>query len=365
MRPRASQETKPDLVIVGIGEPIARAIQTIQGVRSSLPDTPIIAYSASTDIAIVRQVMHVGVKDLLAAPVKPGELLGAIDQVMRGIELGAVTGFEAKPAQKTSAGTVLTVFGAKGGIGKTTIAVNVAAAIAKNTDNSVLVIDLDTRFGDVAIMLDIEPRFTVAQLAATAHTLERDTFKAALVKHDSGIYVLPSPKHPNEWRSVEAADIKELIRFAARMFDYVILDTPGAFNDIVGTALEAATQVLVVTSVDMASIKDTSFILDLLESESFPSDRLMLTVNHANGANTIRAADIQRVLHHDVFWEIPHDSEVTLATQFGKPVVLAKPKSRAAVNLTQLAEKIAGKPQPVKQERKSLIRRLVPVGARN
>ena len=88
-------------------------------------------------------------------------------------------------------------------------------------------------------------------------------------------------------------------------------------------------------------------------------------MNHANGANTIRAADIQRVLRHDVFWEIPHDSEVTMATQVGKPVVLAKPKSRAAVNLSGLAEKIAGKPQPIKHERRSFMRRLVPIGARN
>ncbi len=358
-----AEETHPDLVICAIEDPVARAIQTIEGVRSILPDTPIIAYTGSTDISVVRQAMHVGVKDLLAQPLKSGELLAAIEQVMKGTELNAAVP-DARPAQRSAAGSVLTVFGAKGGIGKTTIATNVAAAIARNTDNSVLVIDLDTRFGDVAIMMDIEPRFTVAQLAATAHTLEREMFKNSLVRHESGVYVLPSPKHPNEWRSVQAEDIKELVRFAARMFDYVILDTPGAFNDIVGTALEAATQVLVVTSVDMASIKDTSFILDLLESESFPPERLMLTVNHANGANTIRANDIERVLRHKVFWEIPHDSEVTLATQVGKPVVMAKPKSRAATNLVGLAEKIAGKPQPVKHERKSLLRRLVPVGAR-
>jgi pilus assembly protein CpaE len=241
----------------------------------------------------------------------------------------------------------------------------VATAIAKNTDNSVLVIDLDTRFGDVAIMMDIEPRFTVSQLAANVGTLTRDTFKAALVQHESGVFVLPSPKHPSEWRTVKAADIKDLVRFAARMFDYVILDTPGAFNDIVGTAIEVATQVLVVTSVDMASIKDTSFILDLLESESFSEDRLMLTVNHANGANTIRAGDIERVLRKPVYWEIPHDSEVTMATQVGKPVVLAKPRSRAAVNLSGLAAKITGKPAARKPEPKGLFRRLIPAGSHN
>jgi pilus assembly protein CpaE len=357
-----AEETKPNLILAAIEEPFARAIQTIEAVRGILPQTPVIAYSGTTDFSVVRQAMHAGVKDMLAQPLKAGELLQAIEHAMRGAETAEAEAASGQPnGHKQAAGTVLTVFGAKGGIGKTTIAINVAAAIAKHTDNSVLIIDLDTRFGDVAIMLDIEPRFTVAQLAAGVATLDRETFKSALVQHESGVFVLPSPKHPNEWRSVEAADIKELVQFAARMFDYVVLDTPGAFNDIVGTALEAATQVLVVTSVDMASIKDTSFILDLLESESFPEDRLMLVVNHANGANTIRAGDIERVLRKPVFWEIPHDSEVTLATQVGKPVVITKPRSRAALNFIGLATRIAGKPVAKKAEQRSLLRRLVPL----
>jgi pilus assembly protein CpaE len=318
-----AEETKPDLVLAAVEEPTARAIQTIEAVRQILPDVPVIAYSGLTDFSVIRQVMHVGVKDLLAQPLKAGELLAAIELAMRGVDAQADK--IANPnagARPGAAGTILTVFGAKGGIGKTTITVNIAAAIAKNTDSSVLIIDLDTRFGDVAIMLDVEPRFTVAQLAANVSTLDRDTFKSALIQHESGIYVLPSPKHPNEWRTVQADEVKDLVRFAARMFDYVILDTPGAFNDIVGTAIEVATQVIVVTSVDMASIKDTSFILDLLESESFPEERLLLTVNHANGANTIRASDIERVLRKKVYWEIARQRG-HLATQVGKPVILA------------------------------------------
>jgi pilus assembly protein CpaE len=257
------------------------------------------------------------------------------------------------------------VFGAKGGIGKTTITTNIAVAIAKDSDKSVLIIDLDTRFGDVAIMLDIEPTTTVAQLAPMVDGIDRDAFKAALVHHSSGVYVLPSPKHPNDWRAVEPEDVRKLVRFAARIFDYVILDTPGAFNDIVGAAIDVATQVLVVTSVDMASIKDTSFILDLLESEGFPEERLVLTVNHPNGANTIRSEHIERVLRKKVFWEIPHDNQMTLATQVGQPVVLSKPRSRAASNLTSLASKITGAAPKKEPQSRSLFRRLMPIGSNN
>lgn len=355
-----AEELKPDLFLAAVEEPIARAVQTIEAVRSIRPGAPVIAYSSSTDLATVRQVMHAGARDLLAHPFKVGELLTAIEMAMRNAdrEPGAA-------AAPPPAGTILTVFGAKGGIGKTTITTNIAAAIAKNTDNSVLVMDLDTRFGDVAIMLDIDPTTTVAEMASQVQMLDRATFKNALIEHSSGVYVLPSPKHPNHWRQVEAEDIKELARFASRIFDYVILDTPGAFNDIVGAALDVANQVLVVTSVDMASIKDTSFVLDVLESEGFPEDRLFLTVNHPNGANAIRAADIERVLRKHVFWEIPHDPQMTLSTQVGLPVVLAKPKSRAGVNLSGLAAKITGKPNAPVKESRSLFKRLIPLGSSN
>lgn len=353
-----AEELKPDLIIASVEEPVARAVQTIEAVRGVRPGAPVIAYSSTSDIGVVRQVMQAGARDILVHPFKVGELLTAIEMAMRTVDTEV-------PRQAQSAGTILTVFGAKGGIGKTTIATNVATAIARDTDSSVCIIDLDTRFGDVAIMLDIEPQMTVAEMAAQVRTIDRAAFKSSLIEHESGVFVLPSPKHPNDWRQVEAADIKELAQFASRIFDYVLLDTPGAFNDIVGAALEVATQVLVVTSVDMASIKDTSFILDVLESEGFPDDRLFLTVNHPNGANTIRAADIERVLRKKVFWEIPHDSQMTMATQVGSPVVVARPKSRAAQNLNGLAAKITGRDKTVARQTASsggFFRRLIPAG---
>jgi pilus assembly protein CpaE len=159
--------------------------------------------------------------------------------------------------------------------------------------------------------------------------------------------------------------LKELARFAARIFDYVILDTPGAYNEVVAAALEVATQVLMVSSVDVASIKDTSFVLDVLEGQKFPPERLMLVVNHPNGANTIGAAEIGQLLLRPIFWEIPHDLEMTLASQIGVPVVLAKPRSRAAANFAALAARITGKAIAPRPESKNLLRRLIPAGSRN
>ena len=190
-----TEELKPDLILAAVEDPIVRAVQTIRAVRE-VSSAPVIAYSSNTELSVVRQIMHAGAKDLLAQPLKTGEVLAAIELVMKGVEPdeGPAAASSVSKRKNGSAGTVVTVFGAKGGIGKTTITTNVAVSIAKNTDNSVLIMDLDTRFGDIAIMLDIDPQVTVADVCTRASTLDRESLREALVEHSSGVWVLPDRK---------------------------------------------------------------------------------------------------------------------------------------------------------------------------
>ena len=111
----------------------------------------------------------------------------------------------------TPRGEILTVFGAKGGTGKSTLAVNLAAAVALGGEESVLVLDLDTRFGDIAIMMGVAARHTVADLAVRVDELTPETFRQALAQHESGAMVLAAPRHPSEWATVTSAHIRQLV----------------------------------------------------------------------------------------------------------------------------------------------------------
>ena len=338
-----AEETKPDVILASVEHPTDRALRTLRAVTEIVPDARIVVYSGEQDMDVMRQVMQIGVQDFLPTPLSREDVIAAIGVADAAPVLTpALSGRApaADPAQ--AAGIVLTVFGAKGGIGKSTTATNIATAIAQETDLSVLIMDLDTRFGDIAIMMDIEPRFTVSDLAASIDVLDRETFRSALMEHESGVSVLSAPEHPSEWRNITAEQMTELIQFGARLFDYVILDTPSTLNDIVATAIEVAHKVLVISSLDTASIKDTAYMLALLEAEGVPSERLLLTINQVNRANTIKTSDVHRVVHHEVYFEIDYDEQILRASQVGQPVVLAKPRSRPSKQFRELAGMITG-----------------------
>lgn len=350
-------ETQPEVVLIAVAEPLESGLETIESVSEAFPGTPLVTYSQISDMQTIRRIMKSGVRDMLPHPLQREELMASLDGIESApVERAANSASPPVQPRREKVGKVLTVFGAKGGIGKSTIATNLGSVIARDTDCSVLVMDMDTRFGDIAIMLDIEPEFTIADLAQNADTLDKETFMRALMEHESGARILAAPKHPSEWGNVSAEQMQEIVKFGARHFDYVILDTPGTFNDIVATSIELADRVLVVSSLDMASIKDTVHMLDLLEAEGFPEERLLLVINQVNRATTVKVTDVPRIVHKDVFWSIPYDEQVLLSNSIGLPIVIAKPKSGAAKQLRGLALKVAtGQAEMPKAPRRGLL----------
>lgn len=349
-----TQELVPDLIMVRVEEPVARPLQTVEAIAASAPEVPIVVYSSINDAGAVRRAMLAGVQDYLNIPLKQDEVAKTVNDLIAKNEVrrqrgGVAPGTPVGPAEVPEIqGTIITVFGAKGGIGKTTIATNLAMAIAKETNQSVGLMDMDTRFGDVAIMMDLPPSGGIGELVRSGQALDRDLLKRAMVRHQSGVSILPAPRHPSEWESVGPRHIQAIVSELAHTFDYVILDTPGTFNDLVEEALRMATIVLLVTSMDMASIKDTVLALDMLRSWEFPEDKIKLAVNHSNSANSINESDVERTLDYRVFWKIPFDKSVSIASQLGQPVVMHEPNSKVSQSLMNLARALCGTGAPVK-----------------
>jgi pilus assembly protein CpaE len=249
---------------------------------------------------------------------------------------------------------VVTVFGAKGGIGKTTIATNLATALVQKTGQSVALVDLDTRFGDVAILMDMPTDRSISDLALPDEEIDREAVQSCLYTHGTGVAILPSPIRPSEWHSIHPGHIEKVVSVLAATHDYVLLDTPGAFNDIVSRALEMCTILLLTATPDLAALKDTILALEMLRSWSFPAEKVKIVINHTSDAHSDARVDIRRVLGKEVFWSIPYDRNITQTTQLGMPIVAAKPKAKASQSFVELSYAVGG----IRSQPKGMLERL-------
>ncbi len=338
-----ARERQPDAFLVSVEEPVVLALQTIEQLADAASNAPTIVYSSLADAQSVRRAMVAGARDFIVKPLGPEELSRAVYRVLGQEERRRMR--TAGLTSATARGTVLTVFGAKGGIGKTTISTNLAATLANITGAGVCLVDMDTRFGDVAIMMDIAVEASIADVARHIEELDRDKIRDYLVQHYSGVSILPAPLHPTEWRNMTPDYIEKIVELLAQTHDYVVIDTPGTFNELIAATLEVADLILLVTSMDIASVKDTALALELLRAANVSGDKVKLIINHSTASNSLGEEDVSRALESEVFWRIPYDLNVSRTTQLGQPIVIAKPYARVSRSIIDLAHALTGTTQ--------------------
>ncbi len=339
-------QLKPEVVLLHLEEPLARGLQTIEAIGEVSPNSPVVVLSQLGSTPYVQKAMVAGAKAYLVQPVGDRAIHNALRQAVEAAQQRRVP----EPGDDLvlpKAATTITVFGTKGGIGKTTLSTNLALSIRKLTEARVLVVDLDVVFGDAALMLDLVPETTIGDWLHERAMGENGfgeyaDFGRFVTEHPAGLSVLAARPQPGMEFVAPPDAIASLLRTAAQHYDYVVIDTPGSLNGAVRVALSESTIVLLVSSTDMASVKDTRLCLDILRSWGFTDDRVKLAVNHANTANGVRVSDIEQVLNDRVFWSIPFDKEAVLCSQIGQPLVMARPKSRAARNIIELSSALTG-----------------------
>jgi pilus assembly protein CpaE len=342
-------EIEPDIAFVAVEEPLVRTMLSVDYIRGLRPESIVVAYSTQDGPAFVRRVMQSGASDLLRAPLAKKELAAAIQRAVATYHRNR----SAQEHGRHGGAVVLSVIGQKGGIGKTTLATNLAALLAQQGHDSVILIDLDTRFGDVAVMMDLPVEFTAANAARSINGMDRETFQSMLQRHDSGAYVLPAPARPSDWLNVEPHDLQALIEYAAALFDYIILDTPGTLDEGVAVAIDMATRVVVVTSPDLTSVKNTNLLMAYMEGREIDRDAVTIVLTNNIRGQGVTSNDVERMLELDVDFEIPFAQEIIKHSQAGQPVVTTDPGSRAARTYAELATMLTGKPVGLPEPRRS------------
>jgi pilus assembly protein CpaE len=337
----SAQELRPDVAFLGVTEPIERPLQTVEALQSLMPDMPILVYSENKDLEIIRKAMMAGARDYLAKPIKPETLRQSVMMALEAEEKRKLRQLGQLPGAAT-AGTIITIFGAKGGIGKSTISTNLAVALARMERSSVVIVDLDNGFGDIAGMLDVKPERTLFDMVRDLDMIEREDIERYVVKHElTDLDVLAGPT-VLEWRKISPDLVRRAIEFLASNYDTVILDTSGMLNELAEMAVEIATIVLWITTTEYASVKDSLEAMQALKMLSYSQERVRIVMNAISPDDGVRPSVVQDALQRDVFWNIPYDKKVRQGTHLGQPIVITAPQSIAAKSMSDLATVIAG-----------------------
>lgn len=344
-------EATPDVIICGVSNPPERSLQTIESLLDVLPETPIIAYSWSDNVETVRQAMLSGARDFFVMPVDAERVLESVRSVLESEERKRLRQSGQSRALGPR-GLTIAVFGAKGGVGKTTVATNLGVALTSSLKHSVVLVDGDNSFGDVAAMLDLKPERSIVDLVRDIDSVDRNNIGEYLTQHESGLWVLPAPRESLLWRSVTLDRFRKVMTTLGRRFDVVLIDTAGVLHDLSLASLEEANMVLWITSSDFSSINNSLIGLETLQQLSYPESRIRLMLNIISSDDGVRPAKIEDVLGRQFFWQVPYDRQVRIGGQVGRPAVLAEPGCRGARSLMELARTLmgAGDARPVQRQ---------------
>jgi pilus assembly protein CpaE len=285
--------------------------------------------------------MLAGARDFLIFPTSVERLIASIQSVLESEERKRLR-LSGQSKALGPKGLVVTVFGAKGGVGKTTVATNLGVALASNLGQSVVLVDADHSFGDVADMLELPADLSIVELVRDFDALERGNVDDALLKHESGLRVLPAPRDALKWRGVTPDSVRAIVHLLASRFDIVLIDTAAMLSELSLAVLEEASIVLWVTSTDFSSINNSLSGLESLRQISYPDGRIRLVLNVTSSEDGVRPAKIEEVLKREFFWTVPYDNRVRVGSQIGKPAILASPDSPGSKSLMELAKAVTG-----------------------
>jgi pilus assembly protein CpaE len=251
---------------------------------------------------------------------------------------GYDTGEGAPGDDRGETAQVITVFSTKGGAGKSMIAANLAVVLARRSTKPVVLVDADLQFGDVAVMLKLAPQHTIVDAVGSSDRLDATLLQQFLMRHEpSGLLILPAPLEPSFADQISAAEMVRIIELLRTFCEYVIIDTPAYFNEVVLGLIEESDEVLLIAGMDIPNIKNVKIGLQTLRLLNVPMSKLHLVLNRANSKVKLDVSEVERTLQIKAESLIPSDVVVPQSVNKGTPVVLDAPKSGVAKSIEQLA----------------------------
>jgi pilus assembly protein CpaE len=325
---RALEETSVDLVVVVASEASQTALFLIEIAVKQHPDRPVVVLYHGPPDEFMRRAFEAGADDLIALPDSEERVRFTLEKAVAR-RRGTVTAGAQAP--------MICILGPKGGTGKTLTACNLAVAFAQAGKRSALV-DLDLQFGDVGIALGLPPDRTVYDLVRSGGSLDEEKLAGFLTKDASGAEVLIAPTRPDQAGLITVEFVRELLRLLRATHDVVIVDTPPSFSPEVIAAIDLASHLCMVGTLDALALKDSKLGMETLELMGHKGAKVRFVLNRANGGGGITRADAEAVLGRKPDAFVPEDREIGRCLTEGRAIVAAEGRSAAAREFLGLAK---------------------------
>lgn len=340
-----AHQYRPDIAILAADLNVQDGFKTAEYLAGVgyLPTQSIILADSSGEDQL-RKAMRAGAREYLARPVSRTALLDAVKDIYNEEQRRHTPAFaQAADPKKTT--RLISVSGAKGGIGKTTIATNLAVALAQETGEPTVLIDLYVQFGDVGMLLNIAPRRTLSDLAALDPSeVDAQLVEDCMVQHESGLKVLFSAKVPVSLDSITVTSIENVIGHLKQNYRYIVIDVPPILHQTTLYVLAHATTALLIANLyDLTTINDTRQLLLTIQGKWVAREKISVVLNRVSRQNKLPLSEIEQTLGHQISVQIPNDGIVVpQSINQGCPFVLTQPASPVAQSVRQFARSLAG-----------------------
>ena len=337
-----ASELKPDVVLMDVNMPRVDGIEATERISGNVPQCAIIIISIQGEQEYLRRAMAAGARDYLVKPFSAQDLAKAIYRVSesqrkRNIFLSPSLSAVSTSSIRAKKGTIISFFCTKGGVGKTTLACNTAVALAQDYKKKVVLVDLDLSSGDVAVMLNLNPTNTIADMVQEQDTLDSPLVESFLVQHLSGLKVLPAPLSPEHAELVKAEHIQQLLKILKDNYECVIIDTAPVYTDINLNVLEASDRILLPLNQDLTTLKHVKTAQEILAALNY--DSKIRTVLSQHSSEGLKIKELQKNLGISLSAIVPEDFKtVRNAINKGVPFVMNQQHTKVAQSIGKLIE---------------------------
>ncbi|MSQ95615.1 MAG: response regulator [Gemmataceae bacterium] len=351
-----ARQSCPDCVVIALDADHHKALKLIGQLTLESPNMPILAVSSRGDGQSILGALRSGAKEFLTAPVVLEELMLALQRLRtnRATSNGDINTNVNGNSRGES--LVVSIVGSKGGVGCTSVAINLGCAMAQDARYNVALVDLDLALGDADVVLDLIPDYTLADVAMNVDRLDMQFLRRSLCKHESGLSLLPHPVQMEDISLIHDEHLGRVIGLLRASYSHLIFDLSKRFVPTDLTAMRMSDVILVVAQLELTSLRNVVRMLHTMDKEEGLGEKVKVVMNRVGSDESdITLEKAQETIGKPIYWQLPNEYKAMLgARNAGQPLMTHAPKSRVHLSLVGLANALCGKSaEPAKKERRS------------